>query len=246
MFVITYDAVEALAAFANLYGIQYPLLSDKGSAVIKRFGILNTLIKPEETEHYGIPYPGSYLVGEDGRIVAKYFNREYQVRETGATVLHSGFKLPVDPATFVHGEASEGGVHVSAALAATALRYMQHADLYVTFDLDPGLHIYGPSVPEGYVPTEVTVTGAEGLRIGDAEFPPTKPFRVEGLPDEFQVWEGKAAIRVPIINGIREGASVTLNITLRYQACDDHQCYVPKTKEFILEVPLGPQARAVQ
>jgi peroxiredoxin len=38
---ISYDPVEVLAAFASQHTITYPLLSDVGSVVIKRFGILN-------------------------------------------------------------------------------------------------------------------------------------------------------------------------------------------------------------
>ena len=47
-----------LAGFAGEYGIEYPLLADEGSKVIEQFGILNTLVLPDEPV-YGIPYPGS-------------------------------------------------------------------------------------------------------------------------------------------------------------------------------------------
>jgi peroxiredoxin len=39
---ISYDSQEVLARFAKAYKITYPLLSDKGSVVIRKFGILNT------------------------------------------------------------------------------------------------------------------------------------------------------------------------------------------------------------
>ena len=243
LFAVSYDPVETLAAFSNLHGIQYPLLSDRGSEVIKRFGILNTLVKPEETEHYGIPYPGSYLAGEDGRVAAKYFHREYQVREAGPTALRSGFHVPVDPSSFAHAESSEDGVDVAVELAAKELRFMQRVDLYVTFSLAQGLHVYGPSAPDGYIATEVTVSGPEGLRVGQAEFPPTKPFRVEGLPEVFQVLEGRPVVRVPLVIGVRGVPSVALKATVRYQACDDRQCFLPKTKEFPMDLPVGQMVR---
>jgi peroxiredoxin Q/BCP len=62
VFVILNDPVEQLAAFSSEYGIRFPLLSDADSKVIREFGILNTLIRPDESI-YGIPYPGSYLNG---------------------------------------------------------------------------------------------------------------------------------------------------------------------------------------
>ena len=48
------------------------MLSDKGSAVIRRYGILNTNIPPTH-KFYGIPFPGEYLVAPDGRVADKVF-----------------------------------------------------------------------------------------------------------------------------------------------------------------------------
>jgi DsbC/DsbD-like thiol-disulfide interchange protein len=232
-----------LSGFAKQHAIQFPLLSDKGSALIKKLGILNTLIKPEEAEYFGIPYPGSYLVDEDGRVVEKFFNREYQVRETSATALRSGFKAPVDPRSFALAEAWGEGVRLSASLSATELRFMQRADLYVTFDLAPGVHIYGQSVPDGYVATELTVTGTEGLRVGKPVFPATKPFRIKGLQEEFQVLDGKVVICAPLVIAIRDVKAVVIQVKVRYQACNDLECFLPKTETFHLEVPFGQMVR---
>jgi len=41
---ISYDSREVLAAFAKQHGITYTMLSDAGSATIKRYGILNTVV----------------------------------------------------------------------------------------------------------------------------------------------------------------------------------------------------------
>jgi peroxiredoxin len=46
---ISYDAVPILADFSKRRGITFPLLSDPGSATIKRYGILNTTVP--ETNH---------------------------------------------------------------------------------------------------------------------------------------------------------------------------------------------------
>jgi peroxiredoxin len=48
MYAISYDTREQLRNFADQHGIRYPLLSDVGSVVIKQYGILNTLISPDE------------------------------------------------------------------------------------------------------------------------------------------------------------------------------------------------------
>lgn len=43
--VISYDSPEVLADFSKRQGITYPLLSDVGSATIRRYGILNTVVE---------------------------------------------------------------------------------------------------------------------------------------------------------------------------------------------------------
>ena len=41
---ITYDPVTILADFATRRSIAFPILSDAGSATIKKYGILNTTV----------------------------------------------------------------------------------------------------------------------------------------------------------------------------------------------------------
>src|SRR5258705_853820 len=52
---ISSDSQEILAAFSEQHGITFPLLSDVGSATIKRYGILNTVaedgIGPNRNDH---------------------------------------------------------------------------------------------------------------------------------------------------------------------------------------------------
>ncbi len=246
VFAISYDPVKAQSRFAEESGIDYPLLADEGSAVIKEIGLLNTLVKEDEPV-YGIPFPGSYLVGEDGLVEEKFFHREYQVRATGATVLRSGFRAAVDLSASPHAELTDGDAKLAATFGGDGLAFMQHGDLYVRIELAEGLHVNGPDVPEGYFATEVRVTGPDGLRIGEPEFPPTAPFRIEGLDEQFQVFEGGVEVVVPLISALREGESVPVEVEVQYQACNDRECFLPKTDRLQLDVPVAalnmPQRR---
>ena len=47
---ISYDGQANLKKFHEDYGVEYDLLSDVDSKVIKEFGILNTLITEEDEE----------------------------------------------------------------------------------------------------------------------------------------------------------------------------------------------------
>ena len=82
VFAISYDPVEAQAAFAKEYEITYPLLADPDHAAIEATGILNTLVRPDESV-YGIPFPGSYVIGTDGTV-----RRSCSSRSTGTVLRH--------------------------------------------------------------------------------------------------------------------------------------------------------------
>jgi peroxiredoxin len=65
---ITYDSREVLEAFGTAYNIEFPLLSDVGSKVIRAFGILNTNVPEDHKMMYGMPFPGDYLIAPDGTV----------------------------------------------------------------------------------------------------------------------------------------------------------------------------------
>jgi peroxiredoxin len=81
-----------LTRFARAHQITFPMLSDKGSAVIRRYGILNTNIPPTHT-FYGIPFPGEFLVAPDGRVADKVFLPDFQDRATASEVLLKDFGI---------------------------------------------------------------------------------------------------------------------------------------------------------
>ena len=70
---ISYDSVEILNKFAESSGVTFPLLSDPGSATIRAFGIHN---------QNGLPHPGTYVIGDDRKVLAAIFIDGYQTRHT--------------------------------------------------------------------------------------------------------------------------------------------------------------------
>ena len=106
---ISYDSPEILADFAKRNGITFPLLSDAGSATIRRFGILNTVVEEalgpngkdpavradlqmyvtgnEPARHRGIPFPGTFMVDRQGRVTSRFFEDYYWERNTVSNVL---------------------------------------------------------------------------------------------------------------------------------------------------------------
>ena len=83
---VSYDSPATLTDFAGRRGITFPMLSDTGSAVIKRYRLLNRQV-PEGTPQYGIPYPGTFVLDAHGVVTARYFEEAYQERTTVESIL---------------------------------------------------------------------------------------------------------------------------------------------------------------
>jgi thioredoxin-dependent peroxiredoxin len=64
---ISYDSPKLLKKFAREQKVSFPLLSDPKSQVIKTYGVLNENAKGRQE---GIPFPGTFLVGTDGKVKA--------------------------------------------------------------------------------------------------------------------------------------------------------------------------------
>ncbi len=234
---VSYDPPDALAAFAAEHGIEYPLLADRGSRVIRRYGILNPEIAPGE-EHHGIPIPGSYLVASDGRVEQKFFHSSHRVREAGAALVRRlGGRAAPD--SWPSARSDDGSVGITATLEAPSFRFGQVVDLVVRLEPRPGLHLYGRPAPAGFYPTTVTVGSASPLDVSEALYPATEPYRVRGLDVEFAGFSGEIEVVVPLVSRSREG-TVPLDVEVSYQACSESECYIPRTGRLRLEAATAP------
>ena len=152
VFAVSYDSIETISTFCTRYGIEYHFLSDEGSRVIRDLGILNTLVRPDESV-YGIPYPGTYVLDADGSVTAKFFNREYQVRESVPFLLRTALNDSPDidvGARATSDAGAESPVSVTAWLNTPDLKFRQRTEVVVELTIAPGFHVYGQPTPDGY------------------------------------------------------------------------------------------------
>ncbi len=250
LYAISYDEPDALAAFASAHGIEYPLLSDADSALIRRYGILNTLVQPDEAPFYGVPFPGTYVVDERGVVVEKFFPRHLANRESAETVLDAALGRVLRSEKEPVATCEDDDLRITAFLhgGGGTLKAGPVRRLVVRFELRDGLHIYGEPVPAGMVATTVAVHGPEGLIVEDPILPPTRPLRLSGSGVELQVFEGTVDIALPVWANSKlvslmdplEQTTATLEVTVRYQACDEHTCLIPRTEHLLVEVPIEP------
>ena len=83
---MTYDDPALQQAFAEKWGIEYPILHDVDTLSFKTLGILNKSYDPGD-DAYGIPYPGSIVVDAQGIVVGKLFLEAYSVRVDALSAL---------------------------------------------------------------------------------------------------------------------------------------------------------------
>ena len=247
VYAISYDDQETLSEFADKQSIPYPLLSDIDSEVIRLFGILNEQVTANDAMLYGIPYPGVYVTDEQGVVVRKFFHDSYKKRDSAELYLDAALgqlTLQEDaPATQGGDEEIKLTVAVHGGKGTIRQGVIRH--LLVRFELPEGLHIYGPPVPEGMVATQVDISGPEGFRVMPPELPPTDTLV---LPDiaELNVWHGTVDMVYPfyatgeLASECRplDVPSVDIHVSVRYQACTDSECLLPRSETLTLNLEL--------
>ena len=196
---------------------------------------------------YGIPYPGVYVTDERGRVVAKFFHDSYKKRDSAELYIDAALgRLTLDDSA---PQATGGDEEIKLTVAVHGgkgtIRQGVIRHLVVRFELPEGLHIYGPPVPEGMIATEVQIEGPEGFRVMPPELPPTEKLT---LPDiaELNVWHGTVDLVYPfyatgeLASECRplDMPSVDIDVRVRYQACTDTECLLPKTETFRLSLDL--------
>jgi len=242
VFAISYDSPAVLGAFAEKYGIRYPLLADEGSVAIRRLGMLNERVAehhafygvPMRDDVYGVPYPGVFVLDEQGTVVERRFEDSYRVRETAVGLLEAAFG-EISGSHGTEARAAGDGVTARAYLDSPTYRVMQRLRLTVELQVGPGLHVYGQPIPDGYTPLTVEVAPIDGLVVGVTEAPAPTPLQVAGLDERFVVYDGAVKLTVPLTFGQAAG-DLTLEVVVRYQACSATDCQPPGEIRFALPV----------
>lgn len=219
---VSYDSRELLRNFADRIGITYPLLSDADSSIIRAFGILNTNIE-EDHEWHGIPFPGTYIVDENGKVVEKYFDEDYRERTTADSIL-------------VRDYGAGGGTgsdfrtdHLSARAypAQDSARPGNRVTLILDIELPDRMHLYAPGAGS-YRPVAFIIHENPHVKVHEAELPPHEVLHLDVIKETVPVYRDRLRVTrdVALSARLREPA-LELDATFEYQACDDKICYPP-------------------
>ncbi len=240
---LSYDEPDALKDFQDAYGIAYTLLSDPDSAVIRDYGILNTLIAEDDHPWFGIPFPGTYVADGQGRITHKFFENnlvlrvgpEELLRAVNGDALVEYVGVSSESATALSNELLQPKVFLEGQKLSVGV--LQH--LVCQFDVPDGRHLYADPAPEGMVPFSLTLDGQPKLVVRQLIRPESETHTMSGTAEVIQVHHGRVELRLPITaNAATQSATLTLRGEVRWQTCDDSVCDVPQRMQFAIDVPV--------
>jgi len=226
---LSYDSVPILKEFAERRHISYPLLSDPDSAAIRAFGLLNPEY-PEGHMAHGVPFPGTFVTDAMGIIRAKYFEKSYAERRTGASVLVESGETPKGASEL---RTDQFVLRLSSSNDVVAAG--NRVTLVLDFEMVEGRHAYAPGA-KGYRPVALHLDPQPLLNVHEASFPTPKSYTFKPLGETVPVFEGHFRVLQDITLGspsqlgeLLKSPEPELSITgkLDYQVCSDRLCYPP-------------------
>ena len=274
---ISYDTEEVLSAFATRRGITFPLLSDDDSAVITDFGILNTVaaeaVGPNRDDPavvaaavkyvsvlaasqrpfiVGTPFPGTFMLDEQGRVTSRFFEAFYRERNTIANVM---LRLGVGLSPIAAIEGATPHLKLTAYPSNPNITVGTRFSVAVDIEPNENMHLYAPGAEQmGYRVVGLTLAEVPHIRFEPVEFPESEIYHFEPLDERVPVYQRPfTLLQEAVVSGEPEAAealaeidAVTLTGTLDYQACDDTLCFDPVSVplSFTLDVETRDRQRA--
>ena len=232
---ISYDSTEVLNDFAEQRGITFPLLSDKDSAVITEFGILNTVVaeglgpnrdNPEvvaSVHKYvaasvfdsiplrqminGTPFPGTFMLDANGRVTSRYFEEFYRERSTTSNILLKA-GIGLTPIAAIEGTTAQ--LKFTAYPSDTTVTNGTRFSLAVDVEPHPNMHVYAPGAEKmGYRVVGFNMNPSELVRFEPATFPESEIYHFEPLDEYVPVYQEKfTLLQEAVVNASAEAEEI--------------------------------------
>jgi hypothetical protein len=254
---ISYDSQEILADFAEERGITFPLLSDADSAVIKAYGILNTVaaaaagprkddpdliadvhkfvgVSGMFPEAVGTPFPGTFMLDANGRVESRFFEEFYRERNTTANVMLQ-LGIGLSPVNAIEGSSDQLDftVYPSNNTVSAGSRF----SIAVKVRPKLGMHVYAPGAEKmRYRVIGLNLDPNPSVRYEPVAYPESETYHFEPLDEHVPVYQQPFTLLQEVLVEASSEAqaelveldALTLTGTFNYQACDDEICYNPE------------------
>jgi hypothetical protein len=228
---ISYDSPAILRDFAIRYTIEFPLLADPDSKIIRSFRVLNHDAKGMAK---GMAHPGFFYIDQSGVIREKYFEAIYTNRFTANNVIG---KLFPELAQEVSQNVEAPHLQLTVSQSDRTVVAGSRVSLTVEVQLPPGVHVYAPTV-QGYKPIRLVLHHSGGFEAAPAIYPEPRVLYLDAVKERLPVYEGKFRIIQDVTvseskaaDSIRAVLSkdkkVSITGELQYQACSVTFCFLP-------------------
>ncbi len=230
------------------------MLSDTGSATIKRYGILNTVIEealgpngkdpavlaelqqyvtagqPAE-RHRGIAFPGTFMLDRQGRVTSRFFEDYYWERNSVSNIL---MRLRADGPPVQATQASTPHLDLRAYPSDASVAPGTRFSLAVDITPKRNIHVYAPGAA-GYQVITMNITPQPHVRITPTRYPPSEIYHFKPLNERVAAYQKPFTLFAEAVpeataearktfSGMKE---LVITGTVEYQACDDKICYIP-------------------
>lgn len=239
---ISYDAPETLKQFTASRGITFPLVSDPGSAIIRRYGLLNETIDVK-SRTYGVPHPGTFVLDRKGVVVSRFFEDAYQERYTTGAILS-------DVGRYAGVTASTAHMSMRASISDTEAAPGER--LSIVADITParGMHLYAPG-RHTYQIVKLEIDPQPWLRVHAVSYPSSEIYHFKPLDERVEVFMKPFRLRRDVtLLAAQEAqkllgtmATATITGALEYQACDDKVCFNPARVPISFSIAVKPLDR---
>ena len=223
---VSYDSTETLKQFAASRSLTFPLISDPGSAIIRRYGLLNETVDAK-SRTYGIPHPGTFIVDRKGVVVSRFFEDAYQERFTTGAILGGIGGAPAIKATTAH-------LSMTASISDTEAAPGERLSLVADVTPARTMHVYAPG-KHTYQVVRLELDPQPWLKIHPIVYPASTIYHFKPLDERVEVFVKPFRLRRDVTLLATQEAqkllgampAATLTGALEYQACDDNVCFNP-------------------
>jgi AhpC/TSA family/Disulphide bond corrector protein DsbC len=242
---ISYDSEEILKFFADRHQVDYPLLGDPDSKIIKAYGVLNGEATGMQK---GFARPGYFFIDGNGIIREKFFEARYRERLTGNSIISKVFpELGEEVTETIQAPHLQLALEQSDPAGVPGTRVTVAAEVR----LPPDVHVYAPGA-QGYRPIRLVMDAMPEMQFPPAMYPQSKTLFLPVINERVPVFDGTFRISqdVKVSSGAefwgslgKDGKDFTIAGKFEYQACDKTTCYMPTSVPVKWQLHIAPLDR---
>jgi hypothetical protein len=242
---ISYDSQDILKFFADRHKIDYPMLGDPDSKIIKEYGVFNHEATGMQK---GFARPGYFYIDANGIIREKFFEAKYRERLTGNSIIAKLFpELGQEVTETVEAPHLQLALEQSDTTGVPGTRFTVVAEVRLPADV----HVYAPGT-QGYKPIKLVIDPSPQLELKPAVYPASQTLFMPAIKEKVPVYEGtfrvSQDVKVSSSAGFwgsigDDGKVLTITGKLEYQACDKTMCFVPTSVPVKWQIKVFPLDR---